>query len=172
MKFQALYLVFLLPILFVAVIYDTRYYRIPNWLTLSGWMLAPVLHVLVAGGAGLLSATSGLAIALAMSLPFWLCAWMGAGDVKLIAMIGGFVGSPLVFPVLLAIAVSGAVLALLALLWRGHLFQTLSRFSTTLGLTLSTRNIIYVEPNAAEREVRLPYAVAISVGTITGLFLG
>lgn len=178
MKLYALYLIFLVPILLTASIYDLRYYRIPNWLTLPGWVLGPLLHVFFAGSDGMLSASdgvlsavAGLGIGLALGLPFWLCGWMGAGDIKLIALIGGFVGYPFIFPVLLAIALSGAVLALFALIWRGHFIRMLSRFSTTLGLTLSTRQIVYIAPEAAEREVRLPYAIAIAVGTITGLLL-
>lgn len=162
---------FLFAALVCAGIYDLRYYRLPNWLTLPGWVVGPALHFLLTGSDGLLAALAGLVLGLALGLPFWLCGWMGAGDIKLIALVGGFVGFPLIFPVLLAIALCGGVLALLALAWRGHFFAALSRLGTSLGFTLSNRQLVYIEPAAGEREVRMPYAIAIAAGTVTAVLL-
>lgn len=161
----------LAALLLVATGYDVRFRRIPNWLTLLG-CLAGLLFASVTGGLpGLIESGKGLLLAFAIGLPFWLLGWMGAGDVKLVSAVGAFVGGSLVVPVLLAVGVAGAVLAIGALLWRGVLGRTAERFKASLGLTVASRQWVYVAPDAREQEVRLPYAVAISAGTLAALLL-
>lgn len=72
---------------------------------------------------------------------------------------------------LLAIGIAGAGLAIVALLWRGVLARTGGRMMATLGLSVTTRRWIYVPPDEQERDVRLPYAVAISTGTLAAILL-
>lgn len=163
--------VLLAVLLLVATGYDIRFRRIPNWLTLLG-CVAGLLFATVHGGiAGLLESGKGLLLAFAIGLPFWLLGWMGAGDVKLVSAVGAFVGGGLVLQTVLAIGVAGAFLAVAALLWRGVLGRTVERLKASLGLTVASRQWIYVAPDAREQDVRLPYAVAISAGTLAAFLL-
>lgn len=163
--------VLLAVLLLVATGYDIRFRRIPNWLTLLG-CVAGLLFATVHGGiAGLLESGKGLLLAFAIGLPFWLLGWMGAGDVKLVSAVGAFVGGGLVVNTLLAIGIAGAGLAIVALLWRGVLSRTGERMMATLGLSVASRRWMYVAPDEQERDVRLPYAVAISTGTLVAMLL-
>lgn len=158
-------------LLAVATLADLRARRIPNWLTFAGCVAGLVLGALASGVGGFLLAGKGLLLAFAISLPFWLAGWVGAGDVKLLAAVGAFVGSGLVIQTLLAVGIAGAVLAVGALLWRGLLARTGERVAATLSLSLASRRWHYVAPDAQESAVRLPYAVAITAGTFAAVVL-
>lgn len=158
-------------VLAVATVSDVRTRRIPNSLTLAGCLAGLVLGALASGGSGFMEAGKGLLLGFAISLPFWLLGWLGAGDVKLLAAVGSFVGSALVIEVLLATGIAGAVLAVGALLWRGMLARTGERMAATLNLSVASRRWNYVAPDDQEKDVRLPYAVAISVGTLAAILM-
>lgn len=100
---------------------DLRRRRIANALILSGWALACALHVwqLHTGrpslaGSSLGSPLWGGAVGGLMLLPLYLRSGMAAGDVKLMSMVGAFLGpSATVWAALFAMLAGG----LLALLW-------------------------------------------------------
>lgn len=160
-------------LLLLATIIDVRVRRIPNWLTGTGCLVALSAGAWAGGLTGFFSAGEGLLLAFAVGLPFWLLGWMGAGDVKLVAAVGAFVGPDRLPFTLVAIGVAGAFLATGALLWRGALGRTVERLRMSLGLTVASRQWTYLAPDDRERDVRLPYAVAISTGTLASiLFFG
>ena len=157
-------------LLFSAVVIDVRSRRIPNVLTLTGCLAGLVLAALAGGLAGFWPSLQGLLLAFALTLPFWLLGWFGAGDVKLLSAVGAFVGVDLVMPVLLATGLAGALLAAVVLLDRGLLAQTRQRLAATLGLSMAARRWVYVAPGEQEQQARLPYAVAIAAGTLVALW--
>lgn len=166
-----LLLALLVPLLGAATWTDVRERRIPNLLCLAGMLAGLAAWALVAGLDGFTSAAAGLGIAFAVTLPFWLLGWMGAGDVKLCAAVGACTGSALVWQVLAAIGIAGFFLAVLALAQKKLLARAWERFAATISLSVAARRAVYVEPGAAEREVRLPYAVAIAAGTLTAVLV-
>jgi Flp pilus assembly protein protease CpaA len=128
-----------------AAVTDLAVRRIPNVLVLAGlclalawqlWTAAPAAAVLLwLGGAG---------AGLALFLPFYLLRGMAAGDVKLLAMVGAFLGPQAVLEVAVYSALVGGGMALALL--------QLARWRGTVALAL-------------------PYGVAIGVGTAAVVFL-
>lgn len=155
----------LVGLLAPAVITDLRYRRIPNTLVLPFWGIALLTGLIVGGPTGLASSSAGLGSALLVSLLFWFPGWLGAGDVKLMAAAGALIGGSLVWPALGAVAISGLVLALGALVWRGLLGRALQRYWASAALSIGGRKAVYIEPDQTEQDVRLPYALAIALGT-------
>lgn len=145
-----------------AVIEDLARHRISNVLTFGAALLALGLQFIVNGPDGVLSGLGGLAVGLAVFLPFFLLGGMGAGDVKAMAAAGAFL-TP--WTSLLAAGLSlvaGAVFGLVLLAWRGGLADTFRAWS--LRLVIADRSVRPDVPVAAA--MRFPYALAIATGTL------
>jgi prepilin peptidase CpaA len=145
-----------------AVIEDLVRRRISNVLTFGAMLLALGLQFIANGPDGVLNGLGGLAVGLAVFLPFFLLGGMGAGDVKAMAAAGAFL-TP--WSSLLAAGLSlvaGAVLGLVLLAWRGGLTDTFRVWS--LRLVVADRSARPDMPATAA--MRFPYALAIAAGTL------
>lgn len=165
-------------LLLAAVRQDVKSYRIPNGIVFWGAALGLLLNTVMPegggfsgqfpGGVGLLSAVEGWAIGLAVLLPmYWLRA-MGAGDVKLMAMVGAFLGHEAMLGAVLAIFLAGGVLSI-AYAWKiGVLRRTLQNIQDILYFN-AVRIAGGSVPSLAGAPVtagKFPYAAAIAVGTL------
>src|SRR5213595_408614 len=105
---------------------DVRTRHIPNWLTAPAAVLGLVTQSWVNGWRGALTSISGAALAFGIFILLYLFAGMGAGDVKLFAAVGAFVG-PQTVPVLFVLtALLGGVAGIVLAASRGRLQQTLT----------------------------------------------
>lgn len=165
----------LCPLLACAVWHDVRSRRIPNGLVFGGAVLAMLLHALLApagGGLGTLDALAGMALGLGLLLPMYMLRALGAGDVKLMAMVGAFVGPQQVLSATLLTLLAGGVLAALVAASQGVLRQTLLNSYCMLLHSvmrgMGGGNARLDAPPAATG--KLPYAIAIAAGTIFSFF--
>jgi prepilin peptidase CpaA len=144
---------------------DISRHRIDNWITFTGAALALGIHFLQGGLAGLGVALAGLAVGLAALLPFYAWGGMAAGDIKLMAAAGAFLG-----PVgaLLAAAFSlmtGSLMALGVLAQRRGLRQGLAHIGRQLAACGMTGVWITAPPDTPAAQ-RFPYAIAIACGCL------
>jgi len=173
-------LALLVVLLALAAFIDMRTYRIPNWLTAGGSAIALALGAAiqwqVLGPAwavdGFLLSLGGLVAGLVLMLPMYALRVMGAGDVKLMAMAGAFLGLGQVVQAVLCVFVAGGVLAVGYSLWRRAMGQM-------------TANVIDIVQSMAFMAVAghrpvgalggrssvgsLPYGVSICGGTVAWL---
>jgi prepilin peptidase CpaA len=140
--------------------------RIPNRLTYSAIMVGLALRGFLGGWRG---AWDGLAAGLlggGVFFLFFLVRGMGAGDVKLMAAVGCWVGMQEVLPVMVTTAIAGGILALAYLLFRKRVGQTLRNMGTLLRYHLTFGLKPHPEINLKDpKAVKIPYAVAIAAGT-------
>lgn len=166
-------------LLCAAVVTDLRSRRIPNVLVLTGLVMAFSLHTLaLVGGTAALpgrpwwAPLAGCAAGLAALMPLHLMRACGAGDVKLLAMVGAFVGTPAVLTATLYTLLAGGLLSVLFMLGRrGVAAQTLANVRFLLAdWRLQARGGRVAPLAPLERTAaRLPYAVAIATGTAAAL---
>lgn len=143
----------LLLILAIATIFDWREHKIPNVLTFGSALFALVLHSTLDGTAGAFLATAGWIGCLICFLPFYARGGMAAGDVKLMASVGAFVGPIAGLIACMMSLIAGGVIAIatLACVWSA---ARLSAYPVDTP----------IDVRSALRK-RIPYAGAIAAGT-------
>lgn len=154
----------------VAASTDITSRRIPNRLVAFGLALALFAQCLLFGlSAGAINWLAGAATGFGMLLPLYLLRGMAAGDVKLMLMIGAWVGPALTAWIVLATFVAGGAGALAIVLWRGRVRQLLANVRCLLA-----RAVIGQRGGPASAQIEsvgsLPYGVAIAAGTLGTLF--
>jgi len=158
-------IIFLSALLVGAVIYDGISHRLPNYYLLLGLALALAFQAWTAGWAGLVAGGAGLLTGFALFLPFYALGGMAAGDVKLMAVVGSFLGWSGAFWAGAFSLIAGTILGLLYMLYKGQLGKLLGRYWAMASL----RAYIPAQDDDAARD-RFPYALAIAVGTLTSLY--
>src|ERR1035441_657089 len=158
-------------VLGVATVTDLRSRRIPNWLVLpflvAGFVVSGWLH----GWQGLGQSVAGAALGLAIyGFLFWM-GGMGAGDVKLCAAIGAWIGPG---QLLIALVIAGMAGGIMVLCWAafGGFLNELFTGAGDLVFGWKERGMQrdpeLVLTNPLKR--KMPYAPAIAIGTLISFF--
>lgn len=164
------HLVLLLAILLPATVIDLREHRIPNLLSLGGAALGLLLAASGFGAVSILQALAGLAVGLLCLLPLHLKRVMGAGDVKLMAAVGSFIGPLPCFLAVLCTFIAGGVLGMAVLIHRDGLRETTGRYYFGIKHLIVGGDWL---GSRIDRDgtgpLRFPYATAISSGTVAAI---
>ncbi len=147
----------------VAGVLDWRYRRIPNWLTVSGWVVGVTENTILYGSPGLKAALLGTLLGLGLLLPFVLIRSLGAGDWKLAGALGACVGPGPMLSVLMGTILVAGVMALGLVIWSGRLKQTLLNIAHLLAALVSLRmpgrEVSLDDP----KSTKIPFGVAMAV---------
>lgn len=169
----------LAAVLGTAVWRDVLSRRIPNALVALGLAMGLILQAAAPAGGGLFepvnagalglgSAIFGMVTGLLLFMPFYIFRMFGAGDVKLLAMIGVWIGAPGVAWVAMWTLLCGGILSLIAMLSGSH---SRSVFHNLRGMFMSrslVKNVATSEAGASSPRAttgQLPYSLAIAAGT-------
>ncbi len=165
--------------LVVAAVIDGYKLKVPNWITfpliVSGWVVSTVSF----GWVGLGWSLVGTAVGLGLLLPLYAIGGMGAGDVKLLAGVGAWVGGTITLYAFCVSAIVGGVIAVLMILYRRGWHKHYHQFWTIWNEVATIRDPEKLSAIAAERKssmLLLPYGIPIAIGTIayfayTGMLL-
>ena len=154
----------LVTLLGIAVVTDLDCRRIPNKLVVIGLAIGMVGHAWLGGVGAFALAFAGACVGFLCLLPFYARGGMGAGDVKLMAMCGAFLGPPLAFAAVVASLVVGGIVGIAWYFWAYEAPEDDSDEITHGGAMAM--------PSAAIQErarPAIPFAVAIGAGTILTL---
>jgi prepilin peptidase CpaA len=143
-------------LLAVAAWRDIASRRIPNAVVFPG--IAIAFGISFFGGIAFTDCVGGLAIGLGAMLPFYFLRAAGAGDVKLMAMTGAFLGPVDALGAVLFTWLAGVPLGLAFLLARRGLVPA----------TQKGPDISHAPRNGARG---LPYGVAIALGTVVWVLI-
>jgi len=160
----------LLALLVAAAVSDYRSFRIPNWITGGGLLFALVYNALVPPEwhAAWTWAPAGMLLGLCAMLPMYAIGAMGAGDVKLMAMIGAFLGLSGTAHALLFCIVTGGVAALAYALRKRVMARMLANAGGVMrGMLWSSvaGNVPSLQAAAMPSVGRLAYGISIALGT-------
>ena len=154
----------LMIVLLIAVVTDLRSSRIPNWLTFPAMSFALAAHAWLNGIDGFLFGLAGFGTGLALFFLIYLAGGIGAGDVKLLASIGAFVG---VYGVLSCAWIAMIIGGIYAIGAMGHQWGVAAAGQR---LVNAAYGAIMVGGSAWSRELALPfklrYGLAIAAGTL------
>jgi prepilin peptidase CpaA len=164
--------------LLMAAVSDVRTRRIPNGVVAGGMLCGLVLQAIAPSGSGLFnfwwgglglgSALLGMLTGLALFLPLHLLRILGAGDVKLLAMVGVWLGPQSLLGTTLLTLLAGGVLAIVMMLASGSARSVLGnvRLLLTTFMVGAQAGKLAAMDATMTGGVRLPYAVAIAAGTL------
>jgi len=160
-------------ILIVAAVIDGWLLKVPNWLTVplvfAGWAAG----AWCSGFSGLAASIVGTLVGLGLLLPAYAIGGMGAGDVKLMAGVGAWIGASATFYAFCVSSVVGGVIAVAMVIYRRRWHHHLLQFFKILDEILVIRNPDTLSAIAAQRKstmLLLPYGIPIALGTIAYFF--
>jgi prepilin peptidase CpaA len=155
----------------VAVVSDLTTRRIPNALTFGAAAVALVVHGYLEGWPGLVSSAVGWVIGVCMFLPFFALGGMGAGDVKLLAAIGSWLGPVGAVWVALFASIAGGVMAVVVSACTGYLKRALVNvWCLLMEWRISGPRPVPDLTLATSRGPRLAYAVPVFAGLMLALW--
>jgi len=171
----------LLAVLLVAAVYDVRFRRIPNWITVTGVALGVMLNAFLDGPlgswfslAGVWFSLRGLALGFGVYFLLYAIRAMGAGDVKLMAAVGAMVGWQDWLGIFVITAVLGGIMAAILMASHGRIKKTLWNVAFILTEMKSGRPA-YIKREELDvrspKSVGLPHGAVIGVGTVFFLVL-
>lgn len=169
---MTVYQILAVAIALVAAVTDVRSHRIPNVLTFGAAVAAVLVHGYADGWSGAAAGAAGWLLGAVIFFPFFALGGMGAGDVKLLAALGAWLGPGAIVWVALYGSIAGAVMALIVGAWTGYLGKAF----TNLWCLFMHWRINGPQPMAdltvaTTRGPRLAYAVPILAGLMVTLWL-
>jgi prepilin peptidase CpaA len=155
----------------MAVGWDLRTRRVPNVLTVGAAVAASVCALAGVGADSLSASMLGWLTGLALFFPLFAVGGLGAGDVKLLAAFGAWLGPEGAFHAALWAALLGGAVAVVVGVARGYLWRALQN----LGVALAVWRAIgpSTVPGLTLRDSegpRLAYAFPIAAGALAALW--
>lgn len=155
MTFETLTLVLFGLLLGAAAVSDLWRRRIPNEVCIAIIALGVATNSLIAGFNGLVSSLVGMLVGFAVLVPFYAMRRMGAGDVKLLAACGAFLGAGGI--------VNGTCLALFA----GGVFGVMVLMLQRMTMYFPRLYCVLPQTQVSNGlKIELPYGVGIAIGAL------
>jgi prepilin peptidase CpaA len=145
--------------------------KIYNWCTYPAIFVGVSAYYIAGGLPGLVWAVIGLALGVGIFMLPYCFKLVGAGDVKLMGAVGALVGGwgfhGLNFVLLAAFltTVMGAIFGLSILIWKGKLRKAFGNMGGAMFMPWR------LKASASADETRVPYGVAIALGTFWAWFV-
>ena len=170
---------FVSVVLIVAAWIDGKELRVPNWITFPMVLSGLIYSTAANGWTGLGDGLIGMGVGLMCLLPLYSVGGMGAGDVKLMAGIGAWLGAQVTWHAFIATVIVGAVMAVI-MVWRsGKLAKHTAQFFMIYNEITTIRNPAKLFAIAKDRKpnmMLLPYGIPICIGSLAyfayGIYTG
>ena len=164
---------FVCLVLIIAAYIDGKELRVPNWITFPMVLSGLVYSTWIGGWEGLGAGLWGMTVGLLTLLPLYAVGGMGAGDVKLMAGVGAWLGATVTWYAFVATVIVGAIMAIVMVLMRKAWDKHYAQFLLIATEWMTVKDPRKLSEIAAERKSRmllLPYGIPICIGSI-GYFI-
>jgi prepilin peptidase CpaA len=163
---DSIVIVAIICIMIVAVCTDLRSRKIPNRLTYSAMVFLLAYYTTAYGFAGCWFSVKGLLLGTGILLPVYLIGGMGAGDAKLLGVVGAALGMQGVFTAFLFSSLLGGLYALVLILFRyKHCKKLLERSVLMMKLFVYSKKFFFIPGTQNGNAPKLCYAIPIAIGT-------
>lgn len=153
-------------VLLVIVIFDTKFYRIPNECIWTGILAGFIFHPI-----GIATAIIQMCIVFMIFYPFFLCKGIGAGDIKLIMMLACFFEKHTLFLIILVSFAAGAMISIIKIVFDKQAREQLYKGLGFMKKAIITRTIDPYECNRSNKNTMIRMSIPIIIGTIFGGFI-
>lgn len=145
---------------------DLRRFRVPNAATLPLFASGLAFHGATAGWSGLQFGLTGAAFGFAVLFAPYAFGVMGAGDLKLLAGVGAWLGQPRTYHVLIAAVIFGGLYALFLAISHGRLRQTVAdvRAVAVRGPRRPNETVAQIAASPDRRARLIPFAAMVALG--------
>ena len=165
-----IYLDFILIIvLLICLITDIKSRKIYNKILLPSLIAALLLNIFNFGLNGLVDSVLGLLLGFGILLIPYLMGGMGAGDVKLLSVIGAFKGPMFVFTTAIYMALVGGLIGIIIALYKSGFLRKLKNWR--LALSSMKYGLSMFVPSKDSMKKTFPYGVAIVAGAFLSFLL-
>ena len=155
----------------IAAATDICMFRVHNYLTFPLILTGLCYHATVGGMGGFTQSVLGAFFGLCILLFPYLLGLMGAGDVKLLAGVGAWLGLPITVVVFVVSSLVAGVYALVLIIMRGKIRQSLFTIKllvyriATLGIHLGKEEMVEILAEEPDRRLRvIPFGAMIPLG--------
>ena len=154
----------------IAAVMDVWKFKVYNALTVPLLLTGLVYHGIAGGMQGLLGSLVGVLFGFAALIAVYAMGGMGAGDVKLMAAVGAWLGMPLTFYVFVTSALASGAYAMVLILLSGRARETWIDLQVLLfrimafGHHLGADARLEAEVKRADRYRLVPFGAMVAVG--------
>jgi prepilin peptidase CpaA len=154
-----------------AALLDLKRFRVPNRLTISVGLLGISFYAILFGWTGFVFSATGWITGFLLLITFFLIGVMGAGDIKLLAAVGAWVGPANSMRVCLIACLAAGVYSVAVCLARGRWRQSVRTSPADCRRVSASAGHVTMAPAVEELVLRenrrwrvLPFAPMIAVG--------
>lgn len=156
-------------VLIFAAYIDGKQLKVPNWITFPMVFSGLLYHSVAHGWAGASASLLGIGCGLLCLLPLYSIGGMGAGDVKLMAGIGAWLGAATTWNSFLVTVVVGALMAVVMVLRSGKIQHHVTQFFHIAYEIFTIRDpkaLFVIAKDRKPTMYLLPYGIPICIGSI------
>lgn len=147
--------------LIIAFITDVKYHKLPNWLTVSAMGFGIMFHLIAGGIDGLTFSFFGFLTAGGIFIILHFFKGVGAGDVKLFAAIGAFVGTQMVLNITMYTIIFAGLIAIIILLVMKTFIRNMVNAFISMINSIISKNMETLEKFKMNKGTQFPFMIAV-----------